>query len=101
VPVFSFHQEWIKFLVSESADLAISWQSFDHGYFLTVRAIQELRDKKCGSVLVGIGGPSGSGKSRLVNCTEALKHWLLFYCELDLGQFVGKGQYILYMKRIR
>jgi len=39
--------------------------SFDHGYFLTVRAIQELRDKKRGSVLVGIGGPSGSGKSSL------------------------------------
>lgn len=39
--------------------------SFDHGYFLTVRAIQELRDKKRGSVSVGIGGPSGSGKSSL------------------------------------
>jgi ABC-type dipeptide/oligopeptide/nickel transport system ATPase component len=39
--------------------------SFDHGYFLTVRAIQELRDKKRGPVLVGIGGPSGSGKSSL------------------------------------
>ncbi|KAJ7554901.1 hypothetical protein O6H91_05G014800 [Diphasiastrum complanatum] len=39
--------------------------SFDHGYHLTVRAIQELRDKKRGSVSVGIGGPSGSGKSSL------------------------------------
>ncbi|KAG0582216.1 hypothetical protein KC19_3G043300 [Ceratodon purpureus] len=39
--------------------------SFDHGYFLTVRAVQELRDRKRGSVLVGIGGPSGSGKSSL------------------------------------
>lgn len=64
------HQECIKSLVSESADLEISWQSFDHGYFLTVRAIQELRDKKRGSVLVGIGGPSGSGKSRLVNSAD-------------------------------
>ncbi|KAL3688676.1 hypothetical protein R1sor_014985 [Riccia sorocarpa] len=39
--------------------------SFDHGYFMTVRAIQELREKKRGSVAVGIGGPSGSGKSSL------------------------------------
>lgn len=39
--------------------------SFDHGYHLTVRAIQELRDKKKGSVSVGIGGPCGSGKSSL------------------------------------
>ncbi|CAM6040203.1 unnamed protein product [Sphagnum compactum] len=39
--------------------------SFDHGFFLTVRAIQELRAKKQGSVFVGIGGPSGSGKSSL------------------------------------
>ncbi|KAL2630924.1 hypothetical protein R1flu_015610 [Riccia fluitans] len=39
--------------------------SFDHGYFMTVRAIQELREKKKGSVSVGIGGPSGSGKSSL------------------------------------
>ncbi|XP_024535400.1 uncharacterized protein LOC9637193 isoform X2 [Selaginella moellendorffii] len=39
--------------------------SFDHGYFLTVRAIQELRDKRNCSVSVGIGGPSGSGKTSL------------------------------------
>jgi len=41
-------------------------QSFDHGYFLLVKAIQELRDKKGSLVTVGIGGPSGSGKSRYV-----------------------------------
>lgn len=39
--------------------------SFDHGYYLLVKSIQELRSKKDGLVMVGIGGPSGSGKSRL------------------------------------
>lgn len=39
-------------------------QSFDHGYYLLVKSIQELRSKKDGSVTVGIGGPSGSGKTR-------------------------------------
>lgn len=39
-------------------------QSFDHGYYLLVKSIQELRLKKEGLVTVGIGGPSGSGKSR-------------------------------------
>ncbi|KAL0446779.1 UNVERIFIED_CONTAM: Uridine-cytidine kinase C [Sesamum latifolium] len=40
-------------------------QSFDHGYYLLVKSIQELRSKKDGVVTVGIGGPSGSGKSSL------------------------------------
>lgn len=39
--------------------------SFDHGYYLLVKSIQELREKKDGLVTVGIGGPSGSGKSSL------------------------------------
>ncbi|XP_047964933.1 uncharacterized protein LOC125209383 isoform X1 [Salvia hispanica] len=39
--------------------------SFDHGYYLLVRSIQELRSKKDGLVTVGIGGPIGSGKSSL------------------------------------
>ncbi|KAK1264034.1 hypothetical protein QJS04_geneDACA018653 [Acorus gramineus] len=39
--------------------------SFDHGYYLLVKAIQELREKKDGLVTVGIGGPSGSGKTSL------------------------------------
>lgn len=39
-------------------------QSFDHGYYLLVKSIQELRSKKDGLVTVGIGGPSGSGKTR-------------------------------------
>ncbi|KAH0468263.1 hypothetical protein IEQ34_003296 [Dendrobium chrysotoxum] len=40
--------------------------SFDHGYYLLVKAIQELREKKEGrAVTVGIGGPSGSGKTSL------------------------------------
>ncbi|XP_078432705.1 P-loop containing nucleoside triphosphate hydrolases superfamily protein isoform X2 [Wolffia australiana] len=40
--------------------------SFDHGYYLLVKAIQELREKKKGRVVtVGIGGPSGSGKTSL------------------------------------
>lgn len=41
-------------------------QSFDHGYYLLVKSIQELREKKEGLVTVGIGGPSGSGKTRYV-----------------------------------
>ncbi|PKI33463.1 hypothetical protein CRG98_046140 [Punica granatum] len=39
--------------------------SFDHGYYLLVKSIQELREKKEGIVTVGIGGPSGSGKTSL------------------------------------
>lgn len=39
-------------------------QSFDHGYYLLVKSIQELREKKDGLVTVGIGGPCGSGKTR-------------------------------------
>ncbi|XP_042022141.1 uncharacterized protein LOC121769408 isoform X1 [Salvia splendens] len=39
--------------------------SFDHGYYLLVKSIQELRSKKDGLVTVGIGGPIGSGKSSL------------------------------------
>ncbi|XP_042488185.1 uncharacterized protein LOC122068399 [Macadamia integrifolia] len=40
--------------------------SFDQGYYLLVKATQELREKKERLVTVGIGGPSGSGKSSLV-----------------------------------
>lgn len=43
-------------------------QSFDHGYYLLVKSIQELREKKRGLVTVGIGGPSGSGKTRYSDC---------------------------------
>ncbi|KAL5726722.1 uridine/cytidine kinase [Ranunculus cassubicifolius] len=39
--------------------------SFDHGFYLLVKALQELREKKVGLVTVGIGGPSGSGKTSL------------------------------------
>ncbi|KAM3741411.1 hypothetical protein ACB098_08G174900 [Castanea mollissima] len=39
--------------------------TFDHGYYLLVKSIQELREKKDGLVTVGIGGPSGSGKTSL------------------------------------
>ncbi|XP_052206159.1 uncharacterized protein LOC127810630 isoform X2 [Diospyros lotus] len=39
--------------------------SFDHGYYLLVKSVQELREKKEGIVTVGIGGPSGSGKTSL------------------------------------
>lgn len=39
--------------------------TFDRGYYLLVKSIQELRSKKEGVVTVGIGGPSGSGKSSL------------------------------------
>nr|XP_016495385.1 PREDICTED: uncharacterized protein LOC107814474 isoform X3 [Nicotiana tabacum] len=40
-------------------------ESFDHGYYLLVKSVQELRSKKEGVVTVGIGGPSGSGKTSL------------------------------------
>ncbi|KAF5183043.1 Uridine-cytidine kinase c [Thalictrum thalictroides] len=39
--------------------------SFDHGFHLLVKLLQELRAKKEGLVTVGIGGPSGSGKTSL------------------------------------
>ncbi|WVZ84683.1 hypothetical protein U9M48_031686 [Paspalum notatum var. saurae] len=40
--------------------------SFDRGYYLLVKAIQELRARKDGQVVtVGIGGPTGSGKTSL------------------------------------
>ncbi|KQJ82027.1 uncharacterized protein LOC100840996 isoform X1 [Brachypodium distachyon] len=40
--------------------------SFDRGYYLLVKAIQELRERKDGlPVTVGIGGPTGSGKTSL------------------------------------
>lgn len=40
--------------------------SFDHGFYLLVKALQELREKKQGLVVtVGIGGPCGSGKTSL------------------------------------
>lgn len=52
--------------------LIISWgemvQSFDHGYYLLIKSIQELREKKRGIVTVGVGGPSGSGKTRYKSC---------------------------------
>ncbi|KAK8929061.1 hypothetical protein KSP39_PZI017214 [Platanthera zijinensis] len=47
--------------------------SFDHGYYLLVKSIQELREKKDGrSVTVGIGGPSGSGKTSLAEKVASL-----------------------------
>ncbi|KMZ69422.1 Uridine kinase [Zostera marina] len=47
--------------------------SFDHGYHLLVKAIQELRDNKKGRVVtVGIGGPSGSGKTSLAKKVASL-----------------------------
>ncbi|KAH9614746.1 hypothetical protein KSS87_008033, partial [Heliosperma pusillum] len=39
--------------------------SFDHGCYLLIKSIQELREKRKGIVTVGIGGPSGSGKTSL------------------------------------
>ncbi|RZS23448.1 hypothetical protein BHM03_00056386 [Ensete ventricosum] len=47
--------------------------SFDHGYYLLVKAVQELRDKKDGRIVtVGIGGPSGSGKTSLAEKVESV-----------------------------
>ncbi|GAY54722.1 hypothetical protein CUMW_158900 [Citrus unshiu] len=46
-------------------DDGVVQRSFDHGYYLLVKSIQELREKKGGIVTVGIGGPSGSGKTSL------------------------------------
>ncbi|CAI7789167.1 unnamed protein product [Closterium sp. NIES-53] len=47
-------------------------QSLDAGHFIAVRAIQELRERNRSHggkrpLLVGIGGPSGSGKSSLAH----------------------------------
>ena len=58
-------------------------QSFDHGYYLLVKSLQELREKKEGLVTVGIGGPSGSGKTRYVFCTIQF-----FYFIFLLAQFL-------------
>ncbi|GAB4828769.1 hypothetical protein Ancab_018429 [Ancistrocladus abbreviatus] len=38
--------------------------TFGTGYYLLVKSIQELREKKESLVTVGIGGPSGLGKTR-------------------------------------
>lgn len=52
----------MRYLITARVEMV---QSFDHGYYLLVKSIQELREKKEGIVTVGIGGPSGSGKSSL------------------------------------
>uniref|UniRef100_A0A803KUP7 Phosphoribulokinase/uridine kinase domain-containing protein n=1 Tax=Chenopodium quinoa TaxID=63459 RepID=A0A803KUP7_CHEQI len=53
--------------------------SFDHGCYLLIKSIQELREKRKGLVTVGIGGPNGSGKTSLaekvtsvIGCTVIL-----------------------------
>ncbi|XP_021727277.1 uncharacterized protein LOC110694413 isoform X1 [Chenopodium quinoa] len=53
--------------------------SFDHGCYLLIKSIQELREKRQGFVTVGIGGPNGSGKTSLaekvtsvIGCTVIL-----------------------------
>lgn len=55
----------LRFLLITGVEML---QSFDHGYYLLVKSIQELREKKDGLVTVGIGGPSGSGKTRYTCC---------------------------------
>lgn len=55
--------------------------SFDHGYYLLVKSIQELREKKEGIVTVGIGGPSGSGKTR----EGGICYWLYSYINGELS----------------
>lgn len=41
-------------------------QSFDKGFFVAVKAIQVLRKKNEGKVMVvGVAGPSGAGKTSL------------------------------------
>ncbi|KAG0458241.1 hypothetical protein HPP92_023398 [Vanilla planifolia] len=56
--------------------------SFDHGYYLLVKAIQELRQKKEGQVVtVGIGGPSGSGKTSLAEKVASLLGCVLISME--------------------
>ncbi|XP_047340660.1 uncharacterized protein LOC124944451 isoform X2 [Impatiens glandulifera] len=46
--------------------------TFDHGYYLLVKSVQELREKKEGIVTIGIGGPSGSGKTSLAEKVGAV-----------------------------
>ncbi|PUZ46406.1 hypothetical protein GQ55_7G074800 [Panicum hallii var. hallii] len=51
---------------SSSILQSLPLHSFDRGYYLLVKAIQELRARKDGHVVtVGIGGPTGSGKTSL------------------------------------
>ncbi|KAJ8447668.1 hypothetical protein Cgig2_031722 [Carnegiea gigantea] len=47
--------------------------SFDHGCYLLIKSIQELRGKRKGVVTVGIGGPSGSGKTRAAGLKDLMK----------------------------
>ncbi|PKA64603.1 Uridine kinase-like protein 3 [Apostasia shenzhenica] len=56
--------------------------SFDHGYYLLVKAIQELRERKEGrAVTVGIGGPNGSGKTSLAEKVSSLLGCLVISME--------------------
>nr|KYP40872.1 Uridine-cytidine kinase C [Cajanus cajan] len=58
---FSF----LAHIIASACNLDEPSLSFDHGYYLLVKSIQELREKKDGLVSIGIGGPSGSGKTSL------------------------------------
>lgn len=58
-----FSERLCKVLTPDHVEMM---QSFDHGYYLLVKSIQELRERKEGLVTVGIGGPSGSGKTRYI-----------------------------------
>lgn len=63
---FRYFSCYIHFIFLRLMSLG-NLQSFDHGYYLLVKSIQELRSKKDGLVTIGIGGPIGSGKSRSVS----------------------------------
>lgn len=66
--VYLFIGNWVCNCISKHGVFVIL-QSFDHGYYLLVKSIQELRSKKEGIVTVAIGGPSGSGKTRYMPYT--------------------------------
>lgn len=47
--------------------------SFDKGFYVFIRAIQLLKSQNDGCIIVGIAGPSGSGKSAF---TEQVRNFM-------------------------
>ncbi|KAI5387107.1 hypothetical protein KIW84_073312 [Lathyrus oleraceus] len=80
-------------------------QSFDHGYYLLVKSIQELREKKDGLVTVGIGGPSGSGKTSLTEKVASVIGCTVIsmenYCDgVDEGNVLDSIDFVTLIKNL-
>ncbi|CAK8577418.1 unnamed protein product [Lathyrus sativus] len=79
--------------------------SFDHGYYLLVKSIQELREKKDGLVTVGIGGPSGSGKTSLTEKVASVIGCTVIsmenYCDgVDEGNVLDSIDFVTLIKNL-